>query len=70
MADQYPKSREELLVENDQLRQKIAGLETFSRSQEQELAAKDRTIEVLKRRTPPRVLDPGAGDRFQRPYRG
>jgi hypothetical protein len=66
----YPKSREELLAENAELLSKVAGLEAFSRSQEQIIIAKEREVEVLRRRKPPHVLDPKATDSFRRPYRG
>lgn len=70
MADPYPKSYDELLAENAQLRQRVAGLEAFSKSQEQQLLAKGQEVDHLRSRKPVRVLDPKAVDAFLRPYRG
>lgn len=70
MSDRYPKSIDELTIENNQLREKVAGLEQFARSLEDTIKSKEAEVQVLRRRKPPTVLDKDAKDAFQRPFMG
>lgn len=67
MADVYPKSRDELSAENNQLKDKIAGLETIAGQLESALRNKEAEIAMLRRRKPPHQLDKDATDVFRRP---
>lgn len=67
MSSDYPKSPQELLTEIDTLNQRTVILEAMVVGLRQDVARRDAEIAVLRRRKPPRVLDPSAKDSFQRP---
>lgn len=68
MTDRYPKSREELLVENEQL---LAAVKLLT-DQVGELTSalgnsRAETAILRRRQKPPRVLSADAADKFSRP---
>jgi hypothetical protein len=70
MADQYPKSYDELVEENAAQRVTIARLEQSVSTLQSTVIGRDSDIAQLRKpKTPPRVLDPNAKDAFQRPAR-
>lgn len=71
MADQYPKSYDELLAENVTLRAAAASMQDSIGSLQALIVRQDADLANLRKpasRT--RVLDPKAKDAFQRPYPG
>lgn len=70
MADQYPKTYDELVTENAALRATVDRLESSIGSLQSTVIARDAEIMRLRKpKAPPRVLDPDAEDAFQRPAR-
>lgn len=68
MADLYPKSYDDLLAENVELRARVAGLQASVGSLQSTVVARDTEISGLRRPKPrPRVLDAAATDKFRRP---
>jgi cell division protein FtsB len=75
MADQYPKSYDELVAanaklvaDNAALRADIARLQSSIASLQSTVVARDSEIARLRRpKVPPRVLDKTAKDKFARP---
>jgi mannose-1-phosphate guanylyltransferase len=70
MADQYPKSYDELVEENAALRATVERLERSVSSLQSTVIARDSDIAQLRKpKAAPRRLDPDATDAFQRPAR-
>lgn len=68
MADDYPKSYEELATENATLRATVSRLETSLGSMQSAVVSRDAEIARLRKPRPaPRKLDPDATDKFRRP---
>jgi len=68
MADQYPKSYDELVEENAALRGTVARLEQSVSTLQSTVIARDSDIAQLRKpRAAPRRLDPDATDAFRRP---
>lgn len=71
MADQYPKSYDELLAENVTLRAAAASMQDSIGSLQATIVRQDADLAKLRKpATRTRVLDPKAKDAFQRPYPG
>jgi hypothetical protein len=66
--DRYPKAREELEVENRELRAAVARLQASVGSLQATIIARETEIGNLRHPKPaPRVLDKNAKDKFDRP---
>lgn len=70
MTEKYPKSREEVLAENEVLLRQVKQLEAAAAGFASAMRAKDDEVAVLRRRKPIRVLDPKSTDKFSRPFGG
>jgi hypothetical protein len=68
--DRYPKAREELEVENRELRVAVARLQASVGSLQATIIARETEISNLRHPKPaPRLLDKTAQDKFERPGR-
>lgn len=67
MTDRYPKSREELEIQIEQLQTKLEWNDRLLKIAADDIRLKDETIAALRRKKPPHKLDKDAVDAFQRP---